>query len=69
MKIYFEDGRLELDNPPFCDYHVNAAEGVKANIYKLDTIKEKEPDAVIYTNSIFAFCNTYAWDNELNLKI
>lgn len=26
MKIYFEDGRL--DNPPFCDYHIDAAEGV-----------------------------------------
>lgn len=64
MKIYFEDGRL--DNPPFCDYHVNAAEGVRANIFKLDAIKEKELDSVIYTNSIFAFDNTYAWDNELN---
>ena len=64
MKIYFEDGRL--DNPPFCDYHVNAAEGVRANIFKLDAIKEKEPNSVIYTNSIFAFDNTYAWDNELN---
>lgn len=64
MKIYFEDGRL--DNPPFCDYHVDAAEGVMANIYWLDAIKEKIPDSVIYTNSIFAFDNTYAWDNELN---
>lgn len=64
MKIYFEDGKI--DNPPFCDYAIDAAEGVRANISKLDIIKEKEPDAVIYTNSIFAFCNTYAWDNELN---
>ena len=56
MKIYFEDGRL--DNPPFCDYHVDAAEGVMANIYWLDAIKEKVPDSVIYTNSIFAFDNT-----------
>ena len=39
MKIYFEDGKL--DNPPFCDYHVDAAEGVMANIYWLDAIKEK----------------------------
>ena len=64
MRIYFEDGRLE--NPPFCDYAIGAAEGMRANISKLDIIKEKEPDSVIYTNSIFAFCNTYAWDNELN---
>ena len=64
MKIYFEDGKL--DNPPFCDYTVNAIEGVMANISKLDAIKEKEPDAVIYTNSIFAFDNKYAWDNKLN---
>ena len=64
MRIYFEDGRLE--NPPFCDYAKDAAEGMRANISKLDIIKEKEPDSVIYTNSIFAFCNTYAWDNELN---
>ena len=62
MRIYFEDGRL--DSPPFCDYAIDAAEGVRANIYKLDAIKEKEPDAVIYTNSIFAF--DYAWDNKLN---
>lgn len=40
MKIYFEDGKL--DNPPFCDYHVDAAEGVMANIYWLDAIKEKK---------------------------
>lgn len=48
MRIYFEDGRL--DNPPFCDYAIDAAEGVRANIYKLDAIKEKDPDAIIYTN-------------------
>lgn len=30
MKIYFEDGKL--DNPPFCDYHVDAAEGVMVYI-------------------------------------
>lgn len=64
MKIYFEDGRL--DNPPFCDYAIDAAEGMRANISKLDIIKEKEPNSVIYTNSIFTFDNTYAWDNELN---
>lgn len=64
MKIYFEDG--ELDNPPFCDYAIDAAEGISANISKLDAIKEKVPDSVIYTNSIFAFDNTYAWDNKLN---
>ena len=66
MKIYFEDGRL--DNPPFCDYHVDAAEGVMANIYWLDAIKEKVPDSVIYTNSIFAFCNTLSdgtlWEEQ-----
>ena len=47
-------------------FYDNQSEGMRANISKLDIIKEKEPDSVIYTNSIFAFDNTYAWDNEFN---
>lgn len=39
MKIYFEDGRL--DNPPFCDYHVDAAEGVMAKYIGWMLLKKK----------------------------
>lgn len=69
MKIYFEDGEL-IDvtrltiKPDFC---VDAKNGVTNNINLLDIIKETDPNAIIYTNSIFAFDNKYAWNNELKV--
>lgn len=69
MKIYFEDGDLvnSLLLPVHIDYKVDANRGVTANIYRLDLLNEKHPGAVIYTNSIFAFNNMYAWNEELKV--
>lgn len=69
MKIYFEDGELVSSGYLPIDRYivVNAACGVTLNIRVLDDIKECEPNATIYTNSIFAFSNEYAWNEELNV--
>jgi hypothetical protein len=67
MKIYFEDGELMHYSvlPIMPKYEVHADKGVTDNIELLDLILEKDPDAVVYTNSIFAFNNMYAWNEEL----
>lgn len=69
MKIYFEDGELVAsDYLPIDRYIVvNAGIGVNSNINTLDYIKEHTPNAVVYTNSIFAFSNIYAWNEELKV--
>ena len=69
MKIYFEDGELvQSGYLPFTRYIVvHAASGVSSNIAVLDDIKETEPNATVYTNSIFAFSNKYAWNEELQV--
>ena len=46
---------------------VNAGVGISTNIDVLDDIKEHNPNAVVYTNSIFAFSNIYAWNEELTV--
>ena len=68
MKIYFEDGELVSSGYlPIDSYTVvNAACGVHSNINCLDIIKQYTPNAVVYTNSIIAFDNKYAWNEELN---
>lgn len=69
MKIYFEDGDLvnSLLLPVPIDYKVDANRGVTANIMRLDLLNEKQPGATVYTNSIFAFNNMYAWNEELGV--
>lgn len=69
MKIYFEDGTLKNLNqlPSLIDYEVDAKNGISANINFLDELNQEKEDITIYTNSIFAFNNRYAW-NE-NLKV
>jgi hypothetical protein len=69
MKIYFEDGELGSSGYlPITRYIVvNAACGVSRNINVLDDIKECEPNATVYTNSILAFSNEYAWNEELKV--
>ena len=69
MKIYFEDGELIWsDYLPFDNYiTVNAANGVSRNIDVLNDIKKTNPNAIVYTNSIFAFSNDYAWNEELKV--
>ena len=69
MRIYFEDGLLiEPGNlPEKVQYVVHAEHGVNNNIVSLDAIQTKNSNAVVYTNSIFAFNNRYAWNEELKL--
>jgi hypothetical protein len=69
MKIYFEDGELVSSGYLPIDRYivVNAASGVSRNIAVLDYIKETEPNAIVYTNSIFAFSNEYAWNEEFKV--
>ena len=69
MKIYFEDGELVSSGYLPVDRYivVNAGSGVTTNINVLDGIKEHNPNAVVYTNSIFAFNNDYAWNEELKV--
>lgn len=69
MKIYFEDGKLRKLNqlPIHVDYTVDATDGVNANFSILDMLNQKEEDITIYTNSIFAFSNQYAWNKDLKV--
>ena len=69
MKIYFEDGELVTSGHlPISNYiTINASKGVSRNIQSLNEIKEKYSNLIRYTNSIFAFDNTYAWNEELKV--
>ena len=69
MKIYFEDYELQhRSSLPFdVDLVVEAGRGVSQNIEVLDIFAETNPNAVIYTNSIFAFSNEYAWNESLKV--
>ena len=69
MKIYFEDGELRHHTQiPFKpDLVIQAGLGVNQNIDMLDLFYKHQPDAIVYTNSIFAFSNFYAWNKELKV--
>lgn len=70
MKIYFEDGHLETDLSFLSveiDSIVDAAAGVNSNINALDYLMRNNPDRAVYTNSIIAFNNMYAWNKELKV--
>lgn len=69
MKIYFEDGKLPLSYNIPIDHCliIDAVNGASQNITELDMIKEKDPSATIYTNSILALNNKYAWNKELDV--
>ena len=70
MKIYFEDGCLETDLSFLSveiDSIVDATAGVNSNINTLNNLIRRNPDRTVYTNSIFAFNNMYAWNKELKV--
>ena len=69
MKIYFEDDALRHHSQVSfnADYVIDAQFGVTQNINMLDWCNENKPDSIIYTNSIFAFDNKYAWNEELHV--
>ena len=69
MKIYFEDGEL-ISTPylPFNNYYkIDAKYGPKHNRDRLDNFRENNPDCIIYTNSLIALSNEYAWNEELGV--
>lgn len=69
MKIYFEDGELrhytQIIFEP--DLVIQANLGVSQNIDMLDWYIKHKPDIIVYTNSILALNNKYAWNKELKL--
>lgn len=67
MKIYFEDGELKhYSEIPFrVDSVIQASRGVTQNIELLTALMNWNPNATIYTNSIFAFDNKYAWNDDV----
>ena len=69
MKIYFEDGELrDYTQIPFePDLAIQANLGVSQNIDMLDWHAVHKSDITVYTNSILAFSNKYAWNQELKL--
>ena len=73
MKIYFEDGDLRgytsksTGVPEAVGWSFNASHGVTENIEVMDYLLQKKPNTVVYTNSIFAFHNMYAWNEELKV--
>lgn len=69
MKIYFEDGEIKSHTEiPFeVDSVIQAGLGVNQNIDMLDALMNWNPSATIYTNSIFAFNNMYAWNEALRV--
>lgn len=70
MKIYFEDGKLrDLSQlPTDIDFIIDATDGVSANFNFLDAFNTQVKESItIYTNSIFAFSNQYAWNKELKV--
>lgn len=65
MKIYFEDGVLDSKKIPIVpDYIVDATNGVTNNINLLYILSIESPECIIYTNSILAFENRYAWNDD-----
>ena len=69
MKIYFEDGELNRSQSEEFkyDYLVDAKYGYTQNDSALYGYMHSNYDAVIYTNSLVALNNKYAWNEELGV--
>lgn len=69
MKVYFEDGQLLPQSMlPFkYNYKIDAANGYSCCEVILRKIHENDPKSVIYTNTITALSNFYAWNEELKV--
>lgn len=67
MKVYFEDGELrstsQLSVKP--NFVIDAGKGFTESIRLLDLAYDANPDCVVYTNSIAAVNNRYAWNDQL----
>lgn len=67
MKIYFEDGRLNITSMP-CDKHyhmVDATDGFSRCFNELLYLKSTDDSVSVYTNFIAALHNQFAWNKEL----
>lgn len=69
MRIYFEDGQLHRPNGREFKYSylVDAGHGYSKNRMLLDHIKQTDNNASVYTNSVIALDNYYAWNNEIKV--
>lgn len=69
MRIYFEDGKLERANSIDFRYHymVDAGWGFTQNESMLEFIKLTDNNAFVYTNSLIALNNKFAWNEELGV--
>jgi hypothetical protein len=70
MKIYFEDGKLlswirSIPEKPTME--IDAGDGPTRNQHDLDLQRTYRPDSIIYTNSLIALSNEYAWNEELKV--
>ena len=70
MKIYFEDGELHRPNSINFTYGylIDAKYGYTMNVSLLRTIKRLHNDATVYTNSLIALSNDFAWNEELGVS-
>lgn len=75
MKIFFEDGSLKINNgislvEEQAPIIVEADWGITNNLRQLNSLRvheELSEKVVVYTNSILAFDNKYAWNAELEV--
>ena len=69
MKIYFEDGELVTSGYlPIRDYYeIDASKGYSHNEERLERIREKHYNAIVYTNQIAALQTKYCWNKELKV--
>lgn len=69
MKIYFEDYELFClpGVPHDIEFVIDAGHGIKDNRNRLDRYYKENPNTILYTNSILAFSNEYAWNEDLNV--
>ena len=72
MKIYFEDGRLNDRTAWNLDRELQSVIEVLDASYGISTIKNVlntlDYDSVVYTNSLIAFNNKYAWNETLGVS-
>lgn len=69
MKIYFEDGELHRPNSIDFKYNyiIDAGRGYSKNNSLLELIKLVDDNATVYTNSLIALNNKFAWNEELEV--